>query len=130
MVRQAPVICVMVPPIHLGAWSMALMLWLPFELLFIIYRIILHNHQRREEELMCTLLTRKCLFLHSLFLLTSSKCVCVCVCSGIYTIHPDFGGRAVWVSVATQNPVQETSFTRFFPFRGKILSTVLLPGQT
>ena len=23
----------MVPPIHLGAWSMALMLWLPFELL-------------------------------------------------------------------------------------------------
>ena len=25
MVRQAPVICVMVPPIHLGAWSMALM---------------------------------------------------------------------------------------------------------
>ena len=34
MVRQAPVICVMVPPIHLGAWSMALMLWLPFELLF------------------------------------------------------------------------------------------------
>ena len=32
MVRQAPVICVMVPPIHLGAWSMALMLWLPFEL--------------------------------------------------------------------------------------------------
>ena len=30
MVRQAPVICVMAPPIHLGAWSMALMLWLPF----------------------------------------------------------------------------------------------------
>ena len=30
MVRQAPVICVMAPPIHLGAWSMALM---PFELL-------------------------------------------------------------------------------------------------
>ena len=26
MVRQAPVICVMAPPIHLGAWSMALML--------------------------------------------------------------------------------------------------------
>ena len=25
MVRQAPVICVMAPPIHLGAWSMALM---------------------------------------------------------------------------------------------------------
>ena len=23
----------MAPPIHLGAWSMALMLWLPFELL-------------------------------------------------------------------------------------------------
>ena len=26
MVRQAPVICVMAPPIHLGTWSMALML--------------------------------------------------------------------------------------------------------
>ena len=24
MVRQAPVICVMAPPIHLGEWSMAL----------------------------------------------------------------------------------------------------------
>ena len=35
MVRQAPVICVMAPPIHLGAWSMALMLWLPFELLLL-----------------------------------------------------------------------------------------------
>ena len=32
MVRQAPVICVMAPPIHLGAWSM---LWLPFELLLL-----------------------------------------------------------------------------------------------
>ena len=30
--RQAPVIYVMVPP---GAWSMALMLWLPFELLLL-----------------------------------------------------------------------------------------------
>ena len=28
VVRQAPVICVMAPSIHLGAWSMALMLWL------------------------------------------------------------------------------------------------------
>ena len=36
VVRQAPVICVMVPPIHLGAWSMALMLWLPFELLYLL----------------------------------------------------------------------------------------------
>ena len=36
MVRQAPVTCVMVPPIHLGAWSMALMLWLPFELLLLL----------------------------------------------------------------------------------------------
>ena len=36
VVRQAPVICVMVPPIHLGAWSMALMLWLPFELLLLL----------------------------------------------------------------------------------------------
>ena len=35
VVRQAPVICVMVPPIHLVAWSMALMLWLPFELLLL-----------------------------------------------------------------------------------------------
>ena len=26
----------MVPPIHLGAWSMALMLWLPFELLLLL----------------------------------------------------------------------------------------------
>ena len=33
MVGQAPVICVMVPPIHLGAWSM---LWLPFELLLLL----------------------------------------------------------------------------------------------
>ena len=33
MVRQALVICVMVPPIHLGAWSM---LWLPFELLLLL----------------------------------------------------------------------------------------------
>ena len=51
MVRQAPVICVMVPPIHLGAWSMALMLWLPFELLLCTcyihvshtIRYLLHN---------------------------------------------------------------------------------------
>ena len=27
----------MVPPIHLGAWSMALMLWLPFELLLLLF---------------------------------------------------------------------------------------------
>ena len=26
MVRQAPVICVMAPPIHLGAWSMAIII--------------------------------------------------------------------------------------------------------
>ena len=32
VVRQAPVICVMAPPIHLGAWSMV---WLPFELLLL-----------------------------------------------------------------------------------------------
>ena len=36
MVRQAPVICVMAPPIHLGAWSMAVMLWLLFELLLFL----------------------------------------------------------------------------------------------
>ena len=34
--RVAPVICVMAPPIHLGAWSMTLMLWLPFELLLYV----------------------------------------------------------------------------------------------
>ena len=38
VVRQAPVICVMALPIHLGAWSMALMLWLPFELYYFIHR--------------------------------------------------------------------------------------------
>ena len=32
MVRQALVVCVMAPSIHLGAWSMVLMLWLPIEL--------------------------------------------------------------------------------------------------
>ena len=42
MVRQAPVICVMVPPIHLGAWSMALMLWLPFELLLLLLSLLLY----------------------------------------------------------------------------------------
>ena len=41
MVRQAPVICVMAPPIHLGAWSMALyVLWLPFELLVNFERFV------------------------------------------------------------------------------------------
>ena len=30
----------MVPPIHLGAWSMALMLWLPFELLLLLLPIL------------------------------------------------------------------------------------------
>ena len=30
----------MVPPIHLGAWSMALMLWLPFELLLLLLLMI------------------------------------------------------------------------------------------
>ena len=30
-----PVMCVMAPPIHLGEWSMPLMLWLPFELLLL-----------------------------------------------------------------------------------------------
>ena len=33
----------MVPPIHLGAWSMALVLWLPFELL--LYRVSLSEKQ-------------------------------------------------------------------------------------
>ena len=46
MVRQAPVICVMVPLIHLGAWSMALMLWLPFELLLLSSETL-----RQEEEI-------------------------------------------------------------------------------
>ena len=31
-VSEVPVICVMAPSIHLGVWSMALVLWLPFEL--------------------------------------------------------------------------------------------------
>ena len=31
----------MVPPIHLGAWSMALMLWLPFELLLLLLLLLL-----------------------------------------------------------------------------------------
>ena len=34
--QKAPVICVMAPPIHLGAWSM---LWLPFELLMFMSSI-------------------------------------------------------------------------------------------
>ena len=43
MVRQAPVVCVMAPPIHLGAWSMALMLWLPFELFITIIPLLIYN---------------------------------------------------------------------------------------
>ena len=52
-VRQAPIICVMAPPIHLGAWSMALMLWPPFELhimyimiesLILQCHILFHSH--------------------------------------------------------------------------------------
>ena len=46
MVRQAPIICVMAPPIHLGAWSMALMLWLPFELLLVYWSDFVANLQR------------------------------------------------------------------------------------
>ena len=45
IVRQAPVICVMVPPIHLGAWSMALMLWLPFELLLLCTSSVQGTHR-------------------------------------------------------------------------------------
>ena len=40
MVRQAPVICVMAPPIRLGAW-------LPFELLYYIY--MQHAHTEKSE---------------------------------------------------------------------------------
>ena len=43
MVRQAPVICVMAPPIHLGAWSMALMLRLPFEYYYCEWFTMVHN---------------------------------------------------------------------------------------
>ena len=52
MVRQAPVICVMVPPIHLGAWSM---LWLPFELLLLLCIIALSLTQvyQRYSEVVC-----------------------------------------------------------------------------
>ena len=42
----------MVPPIHLGAWSMALMLWLPFELLLLLLRR--HNSCfRSSTEFVC-----------------------------------------------------------------------------
>ena len=34
--RYVNSICVMTPPIHLGAWSVALMLWLPFELFCVL----------------------------------------------------------------------------------------------
>ena len=50
MVRQAPVICVMVPPIHLGAWSMALMLWLPFELLLLLLLLSLVIDREANEK--------------------------------------------------------------------------------
>ena len=33
MVGQALVVCVMAPPIYLGAWSMALLLWLPIDII-------------------------------------------------------------------------------------------------
>ena len=45
MVRQAPVNCVMAPPIHLGVWSMALMLWLPFELLLLLLLGVEKGHR-------------------------------------------------------------------------------------
>ena len=51
MVRQAPVICVMVPPIHLGAWSMALMLWLPFELLLLLLLSVLRDPKQKETSM-------------------------------------------------------------------------------
>ena len=47
VVRQAPVICVMAPHIHLGAWSMALMLWLPFELL------LLSSSSTANDQVLC-----------------------------------------------------------------------------
>ena len=50
MVRQAPVICVMAPPIHLGAWSMALMLWLPFELLLL--STVMANNEEGNDSCM------------------------------------------------------------------------------
>ena len=52
MVRQAPVICVMVPPIHLGAWSMALMLWLPFELLLLLLSSRVEVAQQQQTRKM------------------------------------------------------------------------------
>ena len=33
----------MAPPIHLGAWSMALMLWLPFEVCLVKGSVCLYN---------------------------------------------------------------------------------------
>ena len=50
MVRQAPVICVMAPPIHLGAWLMALMLWLPFELLLMKGDRGMANYEKQVEQ--------------------------------------------------------------------------------
>ena len=40
----ASCVCVMAPPIHLGAWSMALMLWLPIEYYSMSYCMKTHVH--------------------------------------------------------------------------------------
>ena len=83
MVRQAPVICVMAPPIHLGAWSMALMLWLPFELLLLLqccrkyintkitscFEVVVINHRRACAARVTVLALCVCL----------SVCLCVCL---------------------------------------------------
>ena len=57
----------MVPPIHLGAWSMALMLWLPFELLLLLSIIILSYVYYRltpGSEAVYIGYTRSCLLYH------------------------------------------------------------------
>ena len=57
MVRQAPVICVMVPPIHLGAWSMALMLWLPFDIFLVQLRMAPTLSLRFDKTILSALRT-------------------------------------------------------------------------
>ena len=59
------VICMMAPPIHLGAWSMALMLWLPFELLLL---------GRSQKMLVNTLLEGECSGVNCTCLFHNTNC--------------------------------------------------------
>ena len=40
----------MVPPIHLGAWSMALMLWLPFDFECLVVRADGRERERESKQ--------------------------------------------------------------------------------